>query len=208
MRIIAGTHRGRTILPPDNDATRPITDRVKQSLFDILAPRIEDAVVFDCFAGTGSMGLECLSRGAKHVTFFEMNRSAVGLLKRNLETLGFADRSTIVASDVFKFFPILAGPLAGRPSAETRPASGPAKIGQAHLIFLDPPYRMVREESTALQSLASKLADCLATDGVIIFRHDAADSLNLPSLECIGHRTYGGMTIELLVAPNAVSPAE
>jgi len=70
MRIIAGEHRGRKLLPPEGDVTRPITDRVKQSLFDILAPRIEGARVYDCFAGTGSMGLECLSRGSSHATFF------------------------------------------------------------------------------------------------------------------------------------------
>ena len=71
MRIIAGEFRGRKLLPPEGDVTRPITDRVKQSLFDILAPRIDGARVYDCFAGTGSMGLECLSRGAEHATFFE-----------------------------------------------------------------------------------------------------------------------------------------
>src|SRR5215213_3035850 len=76
VRIIAGEFRGRRLLPPESDATRPITDRVKQSLFDILAPVVEDAVVYDCFAGTGSMGLECLSRGARHATFFEADPSA------------------------------------------------------------------------------------------------------------------------------------
>ena len=71
MRIIAGEFRGRRLLPPTGDNTRPITDRAKQSLFDILAPLIPNSVVYDCFAGTGSMGLECLSRGAKLTTFFE-----------------------------------------------------------------------------------------------------------------------------------------
>ena len=66
MRIIAGEFKGRQLLAPTGDATRPITDRAKQSLFDILAPHIDGAVVYDCFAGTGSMGLECLSRGAAH----------------------------------------------------------------------------------------------------------------------------------------------
>jgi len=64
MRIIAGQFRGRKLLPPTTDATRPVTDRVKQSVFDILTPFIEGAEVYDCFAGTGSMGLESLSRGA------------------------------------------------------------------------------------------------------------------------------------------------
>ena len=83
MRIIAGMHRGRKLLAPEGDVTRPITDRVKQSLFDILSPMREEAVVYDCFAGTGSMGLECLSRGAAAVTFFEADRSALSRLKKN-----------------------------------------------------------------------------------------------------------------------------
>ena len=101
MRIIAGTHRGRQILAPENDATRPITDRVKQSLFDVLSPRIPGAVVLDLFAGTGSMGLECLSRGAERVVFFESNRSAVQLLRRNLTELTLTDRSMVLPTDLF-----------------------------------------------------------------------------------------------------------
>src|SRR6476661_2428488 len=101
MRIISGEFRGRTIHPPATDATRPITDRVKQSLFDILSPDIEGAVVYDCFAGTGSMGLECLSRGAVKAVFFEQDRSALALLRRNIETLGVAKRSQVVPGDLF-----------------------------------------------------------------------------------------------------------
>ena len=76
MRMIAGKHRGRKLLPPVGDVTRPVTDRVKQSLFDILSPSISEANVYDCFAGTGSMGLECLSRGAKSVDPLRSDRSA------------------------------------------------------------------------------------------------------------------------------------
>src|SRR5580692_133052 len=85
MRIIAGQLRGRRLLPPTAETTRPITDRAKQSLFDILSPIIPDANVYDCFAGTGSMGLECLSRGAAHVTFFEADRSAAARMRTNIE---------------------------------------------------------------------------------------------------------------------------
>src|SRR5438874_2508970 len=97
MRIIAGEFRGRTILPPTGDTTRPITDRAKQSLFDILTPLLPGAVVYDCFAGTGSMGLESLSRGASRTLFFEADRSAVMLLKKNIDSLGVGDRSQVVA---------------------------------------------------------------------------------------------------------------
>src|SRR2546422_10639700 len=104
MRIIAGEFRGRTILAPEGNATRPITDRVKQSLFDILTPLLEDAIVYDCFAGTGSMGLEALSRGAKRAVFFEADRSALQRLKKNIEALEMQKTSTVRAGDLFRYF--------------------------------------------------------------------------------------------------------
>ena len=180
MRIIAGEFRGRKLLPPAGDATRPITDRVKQSLFDILSPRIEGSHVYDCFAGTGSMGLECLSRGANSATFFEIDRSALGLLKKNIATLGVADRSRIVPTDLFTWF------------------TNPAPDQKADLIFLDPPYRFLRERSDDLQKLARHMSNHLAPEGLMLFRHDAADALSLPSLNVSDVREYGGMTIEFL----------
>src|SRR4028118_1440798 len=84
MRIIAGEFRGRKLLPPVGEVTRPITDRAKQSLFDVISPIVEGARVYDCFAGTGSMGLECLSRGAAFVTFFEADRPALTRLTPNV----------------------------------------------------------------------------------------------------------------------------
>src|SRR3954451_11435871 len=136
MRIIGGEFRSRILLAPKTDATRPITDRVKQSLFDVLSPRLEGARVYDCFAGTGSMGLECLSRGASHATFFEADRSAAALLRKNVESLGVRDRSAVVESDVFKWF--------------ERTPEPREKIG---LTFLDPPYRFLRERPEDLRRL-------------------------------------------------------
>ena len=205
MRIIAGTLRGRTFLPPASDATRPITDRVKQSVFDILAPDIFDAVVYDCFAGTGSMGLECLSRGAKAVTFFEADSSAVTILKKNIRALNVGDRSTVIAGDLFNWFSRpqsfrLALPPAGSVVGEShsRPEGGPAKR-TANLIFLDPPYRMLRENSEQLQTLAAQFVEHLTPDGQVIFRHDRVDELSLPPLRISDRREYGGMIVELLV---------
>src|SRR5215218_4314277 len=138
MRIIAGEFRGRRLLPPESETTRPITDRVKQSLFDILAPVIEDATVYDCFAGTGSMGLECLSRGAKHATFFEADRSAAQRLEKNIATLGVGERSRVVQGDLFRWF---------EARADVDRDAG------ADLIFLDPPYRFLRERPDDLRRL-------------------------------------------------------
>src|SRR5277367_4459144 len=105
MRLIAREHRGRTLLPPPSDATRPITDRAKQSLFDVLSPRIEGAQVADVFAGTGSMGLECLSRGASHAAFFELGKGALEALNKNIVALRLSGQSKVIPGDLFKTFP-------------------------------------------------------------------------------------------------------
>jgi 16S rRNA (guanine966-N2)-methyltransferase len=184
MRIIGGEFRSRQLLAPRTDATRPITDRVKQSLFDILAPEIEGVRVYDCFAGTGSMGLESLSRGAAQATFYEADRSAAALLRKNIAALGVEKRTTVVDRDLFKWF------------AATRDATARVRAG---IIFLDPPYRMVREEPEKLKSLVEAMVERhLTDDGVIVFRHDAKDRLDLPNVTICDERTYGGMTIELL----------
>src|SRR5947208_16510520 len=118
MRIIAGQFRSRVLLGPLNaGTTRPITDRVKQSLFDMIAPRLEGAVVYDCFAGTGSMGLECLSRGADRAVFFESNRSAVARLRQNISTLKVEKQADVVPGDLFQHF-----------SATKSPALPPADL--------------------------------------------------------------------------------
>jgi len=192
MRIIAGEYRGRKLLPPESDTTRPVTDRVKQSLFDILAPRLPGARVYDCFSGTGSMGLESLSRGAEHATFFEADRSAVGRLRRNIDTLAVGDRSTVVVQDLFRWF------AAANHSPEDR---------RADVVFLDPPYRFLRERASDLQRLAGMIASQhLRPDGVIVFRHDAADRLDLPGLRPADERTYGGMALEFLRHAHGVGP--
>ncbi|HEX4793083.1 MAG TPA: 16S rRNA (guanine(966)-N(2))-methyltransferase RsmD [Humisphaera sp.] len=186
VRIIAGEFRGRKLLPPQGLTTRPITDRVKQSLFDILTPMFPDSRVYDCFAGTGSMGLECLSRGASAVTFFEADRSALERLRKNIETIDNERRCKVIAGDLFRWF--------------DRPLSTDA-TDRADLIFLDPPYRFVREEPQKLQRLAGRFAEHLSADGVLIFRHDVNDALELPPLERFDRREYGGMVLEFLRRP-------
>jgi 16S rRNA (guanine966-N2)-methyltransferase len=181
MRIIAGRHRGRKLLPPADDSTRPITDRVKQSLFDILAPHLEGAIVYDCFAGTGSMGLESLSRGAKLAIFFESHRAAVSRLRQNIAALRVENESRVIATDLFKWFA----------------ATSPPDV-KAGLIFLDPPYRFLRERADELRQLATQMSRHLAADGLMVFRHDAGDALALPNLSVEEVREYGGMAVELL----------
>jgi len=102
MRIISGTAKGRTLKSP-GAATRPITDRAKESLFNILGSQIADANVLDLFAGAGSVGIEALSRGARHATFVELDREALHAIRDNLEMTQFMDRATIAREDVFRF---------------------------------------------------------------------------------------------------------
>jgi len=185
MRIIAGQFRSRILLPPDNDqTTRPITDRVKQSLFDILTPLLQDAIVYDCFAGTGSMGLESISRGAKRALFFEADRSALQRLKKNIATLKVESSATVIPGDLFRYF-----------------EKSPPPAEKASVIFLDPPYRFLQENAEKLRALATNLASHLAPHGQIIFRHDANDKLGLPPLIPVDTRTYGQMTLEFLTHP-------
>ncbi len=185
MRIIAGEHRGRPLLAPDTSATRPITDRVKQSLFDILSTRLDGATVYDCFAGTGSMGLECLSRGSRSALFFEADRSALDRLARNIATLSAQSRSQVIKGDLFQWF------------ERNTPAEG-AVSHPADVIFLDPPYRFLIDQPEPLRRLGDRLACHVAGDGVIVFRHDAKDALSLPALKVIDQRVYGGMMLEFL----------
>lgn len=184
MRIIAGKYRGRKLLPPEGDLTRPITDRVKQSLFDIIQPRIEGSRVYDCFAGTGSMGLECLSRDAAAVTFFEAERSALSRMQRNIEAIEEKDRARIVQGDLFRWF--------DRQAALTAEA-------RIDLVFLDPPYRFLTDRPQDLNHLALRMAQRhLNKTGLVIFRHEAGMSLPLQGLVKVDQRDYGSMSIEFL----------
>jgi 16S rRNA (guanine966-N2)-methyltransferase len=103
MRVVGGSARGANLLVVPGDGTRPILDRVKTALFDILRPRISGTVVLDLFAGSGSVGIEALSQGAAHCTFIERGHKAVATIKRNLELTGLADRAEVLHADAFQF---------------------------------------------------------------------------------------------------------
>ncbi|MGD0388565.1 MAG: 16S rRNA (guanine(966)-N(2))-methyltransferase RsmD [Tepidisphaeraceae bacterium] len=183
MRIIAGQFRGRKLLGPDTNLTRPITDRAKQSVFDALAPDLPGAIVYDLFAGTGSLGLESLSRGCKHATFFESDPSALTLLQKNIATLAVSDRARVVRGDLFAWF-----------ASSAKPAHS------ADLIFLDPPYRFLTDRPAELQTLAEKVVSAhLSPTGQILFRHDRRDALELPMLRRTNIRDYGSMRVEFLL---------
>jgi 16S rRNA (guanine966-N2)-methyltransferase len=103
MRVVTGEAKGRRLKGPKTIGTRPIIERVKQALFNILSVRVEDARFLDLFAGTGSVGIEALSRGAAHATFIEMNHKVLALVRENLQLTGLADRAETLHMDAFKF---------------------------------------------------------------------------------------------------------
>lgn len=155
MRIIAGEFRSRRLAtPPDDSITRPIPDRVKESLFGLLRGHCEGATVFDGFAGTGALGLEALSRGAARCTFIEQDKSIAALLSRNIDTLNVRSRADLVIGDALG-----PGALARAP----RPLT---------LAFLDPPYPLVQEPIGLKRVLAQmqKLVDLLTPDGFAVLR--------------------------------------
>jgi 16S rRNA (guanine(966)-N(2))-methyltransferase RsmD len=148
VRIIAGELRSRRIVAPPGRATRPMLDRVREAVFSSLQPRLEDATVLDLFAGSGSLGLEALSRGARHVRFVERGAPALAALRKNVDALGVRDRTAIVAGDAMK--PATWGP-------------------EAHVVFLDPPYALLEDErARLLRTIGSLVGEHLAPAGVVV----------------------------------------
>lgn len=121
MRVVAGELRGRRIESPEGTATRPTTDMAREAIFNSLGSHYDltGARIVDCFAGTGALGIEAVSRGAAHVTFIERDKHALNVLKHNIDTLGIADRSSIVRGDAL---------------------SHVAQCREADLVLADPPY--------------------------------------------------------------------
>ncbi len=103
MRVVTGEAKGRKLKGPKTIGTRPIIDRVKQALFNIISSRVEDARFLDLFAGTGSVGIEALSRGAASATFIELNQKMLAVVRENLHITGLADRAETIHADAFKF---------------------------------------------------------------------------------------------------------
>ncbi|MBO1324328.1 16S rRNA (guanine(966)-N(2))-methyltransferase RsmD [Acetobacter sp. TBRC 12305] len=154
VRIIAGTRKGRVLATPEGPATRPTADRVRQALFDMLAHApwggaglLAGAHVLDAFAGTGALGLEALSRGAEHATFFETARPALAALRANIRACGWEDRCTVIARDV------------------TTPPRIKAEQAPASLVFVDPPYN---QTLPACAITALKAAGWIAPDATIV----------------------------------------
>jgi 16S rRNA (guanine966-N2)-methyltransferase len=156
MRVIAGTYRSRILRSLKGLELRPSSDRLRETLFNVLTPQIAGARFLDLFAGTGAIGIEALSRGAAEVAFVEKHRPAVALIRKNLESLGINSEVRVIASDVLKAIQELA-------------AACVEETSRFDFIFLDPPYAASEEYERVLEFVGS--CDLLAADGVVIAEH-------------------------------------
>jgi 16S rRNA (guanine(966)-N(2))-methyltransferase RsmD len=144
MRIIAGEFRSRRLKSLPGDATRPTPDRLRETIFDILQTRIAGAVFVDAYAGTGAVGIEALSRGARHVFFLEKNRAALEAIRQNLASLKAERRATVYAGAALLTL---------------------ERCRAADIVFLDPPYDLEREYPAALELLGRN------PPGLVIAQH-------------------------------------
>lgn len=133
MRVIGGEFRSRRLKSIPGMATRPTPDRLRETLFDVLAARIAGAVFLDAYAGTGAVGIEALSRGAARAIFLERNRGAANVLRENLRGLNLESRARV----------------------EQAPAAAALARNPADIVFLDPPYDLEREYRAAMDALGA-----------------------------------------------------
>jgi 16S rRNA (guanine(966)-N(2))-methyltransferase RsmD len=161
LRIVAGTLKGRRIRPPHWEGLRPTSDKLRETLFNVLAPRVEGARVLDGFAGTGALGIEALSRGASSVTFIERDPRAQALIVENLARVGVTEGYTILRADVGSALEEMAAATARMPF---------------DIVLFDPPYSQGSDlpparEADGVQALLSHAAAVVARTGVIVLEH-------------------------------------
>ena len=177
MRIIGGRFKGKKILQPKNEQTRPLKDLTKESIFNILNHSnkfkisVENSIVLDLFSGIGSFGLECLSRGARHVTFVENYSGVLPILKKNLNNLNISEKYEIIEEDLISNFPI-------------------KKISQKfNIIFLDPPYKEKRLRNIIDDIFQEKI---LNKNGIIVIhRHKKENDEFSKNFKILYEKKYG-----------------
>ena len=192
LRIIGGEQRGRKIEVPPGDTVRPTTDRVREAIFNLLRQLVPGRAVFDLFAGSGALGLEALSRGARHATLIENDRRVAAVLRRNVAHLQFADRTTIVTADVFRWV-----------------ERGGGWSAQPAIVLIAPPYAYFEKRLGDLQTLWGTLVNQMPEDTAIVMQapRDLDRSLLLPSQDW-ELRRYGDTQVVICQTcrtPNASS---
>lgn len=167
MRVIAGKYKSRVLAEFGGMDIRPTSDRVKESLFGILTPKTAGSRVLDLFCGSGNLGIEALSRGAKEAVFNDASRESLQVLKKNLSILGISGQTVL--------------------NYDYAAALGAVK-GKFDIIFIDPPYRE-QFESDALRIISQR--ELLAEDGVIVYEKDREIIFESDVLEKYDVRKYG-----------------
>ena len=173
MRVISGIARGTKIKSIDSMSTRPTLDRVKEALFNILQNYIKNAIVLDLFAGSGALGIEALSRGAKRAYFCDINKEAIKIIKENLEKTRLIEKSVIYNEDYIIAIKKIKAPLS--------------------IVFLDPPYKL----DLAVKSIKELQKNKLLTNNSIIIietdelNRDIEELQKIENLEIIDNRKYG-----------------
>ena len=158
MRVIAGHFRSRVLSAPPGLDTRPTSDRLRETLFNVLAPRISGAAFLDLYAGSGAVGIEAISRGAARVAFVERDPAAARVLRGNLESLHISEGFRVHAGSVKTFL-------------QKRAADAGPKPDPNDIVFLDPPYDAADEYASTLNLLGGSTAAHLAPDAVVIAEH-------------------------------------
>ena len=186
MRIIGGTAKRRGLKSPSHSlGVRPILARIKKSLFDILRPHLEGADFLDLYAGSGAVGLEALSRGAKYATFVDMNPNCLSIIRQNLSKLQLFDRARLVRADVTKNLAYAGGPF--------------------DLIFMGPPYHDPAWHPLfltlpTLREIARN--SLLNPGGIVIGQHHAKESiLEIPEWEMFRQESYGDTKLSFFRRP-------
>ena len=175
MRIIAGSIRGLKLNSPEGDETRPTLDRVKEAVFSMLMPYLNEACVLDMFSGSGALGIEALSRGARHAVFAEKRHDAFNCIKKNIEAAKVGDRTDAFLGDAFDYL-----------------ESSKLKFD---IVFIDPPY-----ESNLYYKATESVSKLLSEKGIVVIEWDY--SLGKPPISdklCIvKEKKYGRVGITLL----------
>jgi 16S rRNA (guanine966-N2)-methyltransferase len=185
MRVIAGTARGRPLIAPRGTGTRPIADRVKETLFAILADRVPDARVLDLYAGSGAVGIEALSRGAAHCDFVEHDRRAVAAIRENLDRAGVAEQASVHQADALRYLAGSAGDRFG-------------------LVFLDPPYA-----EHAILAPLERLVARLAPGATVVVKHHWRTRIpEPPGLARWRERRFGETALTFLAATDGADGVE
>lgn len=179
MRVISGQHKGRPLAAVPGKGTRPTTDKVKESIFNMIGPYFEGGIALDLYAGTGGLGIEALSRGIERTIFIDIEQKAISVIKQNLASLNLTEQAEVYRNDSDRALKVLA-----------------KRDVQFALVFLDPPYakQKLEAEIRLLQDL-----NLLAPGARIVTEHDTEFSLQETIGSCIQERSvsYGDTTISI-----------